>query len=415
MNIKNENFIPFQKEELIEICCSDGKLNLEQQQHFRDFCHILAGYYHFKYFHFAEKLKKAYFPFNPDRDIRSKRTFTPEQLKQHEKDLLEYLRSTLEKANYEEVSREDLDAAMKERSLFKIDLNVDFDDFTQFLVFKRGEHPEIVKVKKFFHEQELKLIDFERVVLYIQFKDAEYFKSKGKRNLMFEPGSTILKLFKNIPKADIEMLFPNAETRMSGIDKVVMGLPAGLGAIPILMKALPALSVLIGIILTSLGIWEVHQEDSNKMIATIQGLIGLGILSAFLFRQFMRYKNKKLAFAKALSDNLYFRNLDNNGGVFFHLIDSAEEEESKEAILAYYFLMVSEKPLTEEQLDQRVETWFQEHHQIHIDFEVDDALHKLHEIGLSEELGTAWTVLSLGKAKERIDYIWDHIFSYNNK
>ena len=36
---------------------------------------------------------------------------------------------------------------------------------------------------------------------------------------------------------------------------------------------------------------------------------------------------------KALSDNLYFKNLDNNAGVFHHLIDAAEEEEVKEAIV----------------------------------------------------------------------------------
>ena len=35
---------------------------------------------------------------------------------------------------------------------------------------------------------------------------------------------------------------------------------------------------------------------------------------------------------KALSDNLYFKNLDNNAGVFHTLIDAAEEEDIKEAL-----------------------------------------------------------------------------------
>ncbi len=37
---------------------------------------------------------------------------------------------------------------------------------------------------------------------------------------------------------------------------------------------------------------------------------------------------------KTLTDNLYFKNLDNSTGVFHHLIDTAEEEEFKVAILA---------------------------------------------------------------------------------
>lgn len=41
---------------------------------------------------------------------------------------------------------------------------------------------------------------------------------------------------------------------------------------------------------------------------------------------------------KALADNLYFKNLNNNDVVFHRLIDSAEEE-CKEAILAYYLLV----------------------------------------------------------------------------
>ena len=46
---------------------------------------------------------------------------------------------------------------------------------------------------------------------------------------------------------------------------------------------------------------------------------------------------------KALADSLYFKNLDNNAGVFHHLVDAAEEEEFKEAVLAYYFLLTAEK------------------------------------------------------------------------
>ena len=408
-----ENFIPFRKAEIVEMCCADGKMNPTQQNNFKEFCKILESYYHFEHYELTEKLKNAYYPFNPDKDTKTKREYQPEELMAKEKEFLDSLTEVLEGANYEKVTQEDLKKAMNEQSLFTISLDVDFDDFAQVLVFKRGENTKTETVKKMFKTKEITMNVYERVVLYIQFKDAEYFKAKGKKNLMFEPGSTILKLFKSIPKADIEMLFPNAETKMSRVDKMVMAFPAGFGSIPVLIKVVPSLFLLSGIILTTLGVKEAGKEDSNDMKAIIQGLLGIVIICGFLFKQWVKYKNKKLAFAKALSDNLYFKNLDNNGGVFFHLIDSAEEEEAKEAILAYYFLSTTQKPLTEEQLDDSIEKWFEAKHSVKIDFEVDDAVGKLQRLEIGKSQNGIWSVLPLDKAKERIDHIWDNLFSYN--
>jgi uncharacterized integral membrane protein len=101
---------------------------------------------------------------------------------------------------------------------------------------------------------------------------------------------------------------------------------------------------------------------------------GLGTLGGFLFRQVGKFKNRKIKFMKALADNLYFKNLDNNLGVFHHLIDAAEEEEVKEATLAYYFLLTADRALTRSELDDRIEKWFAEKWNCDLDFEIEDAL-----------------------------------------
>lgn len=80
--------------------------------------------------------------------------------------------------------------------------------------------------------------------------------------------------------------------------------------------------------------------------------VGAGVLGGFIFKEWSKFKNRKLRFMKALADNLYFKNLDNNSGVFHHLIDSAEEE-CKEAILAYYFLVIERGFMTSEHLDKK--------------------------------------------------------------
>jgi hypothetical protein len=131
--------------------------------------------------------------------------------------------------------------------------------------------------------------------------------------------------------------------------------------------------------------------------------LGLGIFGGFVFKEWSKFKNRKIGFMKALADNLYFKNLDNNAGVFHHLVDIAEEEEFKEAILAYYFLLTSTQPLSEDELDKAIEHWFASEQNINLDFEVDDALRKLIRFGLVTCQDNKYTALSLNGAKSYLD------------
>ena len=39
-----------------------------------------------------------------------------------------------------------------------------------------------------------------------------------------------------------------------------------------------------------------------------------------------------------LAENIYYRNINNNAGIFDYLIGTAEDQETKEAVLAYHFI-----------------------------------------------------------------------------
>ena len=103
-----------------------------------------------------------------------------------------------------------------------------------------------------------------------------------------------------------------------------------------------------------------------------------------------------MQFIKALSDNLYFRNLDNNAGVFHRILDDAFEEEVKEAMLAYSFL--TEGSSTAADLDAKIEAWFSSRLGMNVDFEIGDGLGKLERIGLASCSGTLWSALSPAEA-----------------
>lgn len=116
---------------------------------------------------------------------------------------------------------------------------------------------------------------------------------------------------------------------------------------------------------------------------------------------------------KALADNLYFKNLDNNAGVFHTLVDAAEEEDVKEALLAYTFLLKANTAMSAEQLDKRIEQWFNEQHNCQLDFEIDDALNKLVKLELVNQQDDVYTAVDLDKAKQRLDTRWDDYFKFS--
>jgi hypothetical protein len=139
-------------------------------------------------------------------------------------------------------------------------------------------------------------------------------------------------------------------------------------------------------------------------------LAGVFALGGYLWKQFSNFKNRKLRFMQALTQNLYFKNLDNNAGVFHRLANDAEEEESKEAILAYYFLLTAEKSLGKAALDKAIENWFETRWNCAIDFEIDDALQKLLTLGLVKEDDGRFNAIPVAEGIRLLDQRWDNYF-----
>lgn len=112
---------------------------------------------------------------------------------------------------------------------------------------------------------------------------------------------------------------------------------------------------------------------------------------------------------------MYFKNVGNNSGAFYSLLNSSEEEALKETILAYAFLSRSKNALTASELDSQIESWFASDLKTELDFDVNDALLKLKSIGLGIETDGKWTVIPLNEALIKIDELWDNVFDYNQK
>ncbi len=185
------------------------------------------------------------------------------------------------------------------------------------------------------------------------------------------------------------MLFPNIRLGMRLLDKLIIGVPAIISGTIVVSTRLGATVLLLG---SLLGFWlgvstEPVQIDKAALIA-------LGASSAaligYIWKQVSNFRNRKLKYTQALTENLYFKLLDNNAGVIHRVVDDAEESECKESLLAYYFLLLQDKPVAAGELDERIEAWLSEQWHCKLDFEIEDALAKLKLLGLAEETENRW-------------------------
>ncbi len=397
-------FIPFRRQDIIEMCLRDGE-PCASAASFRQLAQMLAQVYHFEFHAIIEALKDAYADIDPDTDTRRPK-LANEGRRQSFVALLDDL---LVKANYERVSEDELNRALLESSLFKIRLQVDFSDFSEVSLFARGQSQRQERVATWFglRSRTIEFINYDRVVVYLKFRDD--YEAEQKDMSHCRAGATLLKLFRNVPRADLEMLFPNTRVRMRLLDKLLIGVPALVSGGIVLTTKLGASLVLLG---SLVGYWlGLHSQPTELNQAGVMVLLaGAAALVGYLWKQFNNFKNRKIRFMQALTRNLYFKNLDNNSGVFHRLADDAEEEETKEALLAYYFLLVSPLPLAANELDRQIEEWFETRWDCAIDFEIADALQKLSDLGLVEESGGKLKAISIEKGIEILDRRWDDYF-----
>jgi len=431
---QRETFIPSSRQDIIDLCLAESKLSSQEESQFRDFCNILIAYYHFKFHRYLENIKANFAPFNPEVDQSNQINISQEKIM--EKELIDNFVEVLEKGNYRYFSKPDLTKAFAEKSLFDLKTSVDFNDFARVLCYARGDSFENNLVKKWFRKVNQKTNIFEQVILLIRFRNEKYFQSKDLKleDLKFKPGKVYLYLYKNISKPDIEFIFPNIKMSMTWKDRIIFGVPAIGAGISLIIKILPQLLLIIGVIIyVTLGQQPIEElrvrEDQIRNITPLLvTVLSLSItLGGFAFKQYTSYKNKQIKFQKTVTETLFFRNMASNTGVFQYLIDTAEEESCKEIILVYYHLLTSQQPLTSSQLDKNIEIWMEEKLGKKVNFDIEKTLQSLEAIegkldSESEVISLLQRnphqdeycrVLPLEQAKQVIDNIWDNAFLYN--
>jgi hypothetical protein len=393
-----EHFIPLRKTDLVNLLCADKDLPRPDREPFRQFCRLITATYHFEYNQRLEELKDAYAPFDPDSDTKPMEQLKPEEKEQRLDDLFKEFIWLMERANFRHLPPEALQAALAESSDWGINMDVDFGVFERLEIFYRGD----IMVKRsrrrwrnLWRLEETKVPSYQRLVLILKLKPH---KRLGRHA---DTQSVYLKVFKDIPKLDLEMLLPGARVQLRRLDQGKIGLPLLTGLAMAAWSIFQEMAAFITRALTQPGpiLWG----------ASVGG-VGYG------YKSWYGYQQTKQRYSLNLTQSLYYQNLDNNAGVLFHLLNEAEEQECREAILAYYFLWryAGDKGWTSGDLDDYVELYLERYANLKVDFEIGDAIAKLERARIVEKVGDRYRALPLPKALEMLDWTWDNYFKYNN-
>lgn len=350
---------------------------------------------HLLFFSARERLKDLYARFNPD---RAEAGPIPPQSTERVAFLAE-LDAAIEAANFERLGEDGIGSATDAAGRVSAQVRVPKTVFDAVRFYGRGLGQRPLELRRMFglKRETVEAPVYRHVIFAASLRPDADARARGR----LRPGAIYLKLFRDIPAADLESLYPNARVVMGLRDKLILGVPAVAGGIPILLNIVPALSVLFLVIGAYLGITGTVEGDAAKQ--ALAALSGLGALIGFFARQWIKYERQKLRYQKQVAENAYFNSMNNNAGFFDTLIGQSEESEVKEALLAWFLLWQAGEPLARAALDARIEAWLRERFGMDVDFEIDDAMEKLLEHRLVEVADARYRAVPPETALERAD------------
>lgn len=393
-----EHFVPIRAADLVEFLCHESgplrgqTLSEADQAAFRRFARSVAGHLHTSYLDELRRLKEAYAPFDPDADPKPLNPPTPGQRTAALDNLFQTFVHLMGRANYVRLSREELERVMAGASDWGVDMDVAWEAFDKVEVFYRGRgvgrrtrRHRVWWWKKY----EATVPTFARVAVIFKQKPHDRLGDDA------DTRSVFLKLFKDIPQVDIEMLLPGGRIRMPKLDRWKLGgsIASSVGYVGWKLSTFPLLSLFGGF-----------------AAATLWLLWGpLALVLGYGYKTWYSFQVSRQTYTLQLTQSLYYQNLDNNGGVMFRLLDEAEEQETREALLAYFYLWryAGDHGWAAAELDDYVELDLERRLGMEIDFEIADAVKKLERAGLVHADGDRYRAAPIDQAQTRLDHLWE--------
>jgi len=438
---QRDRFIPLRKSDIVTGLAANGGLDDDQQTSLWQFARVLGAIFHHRYFKELERLREAYFDFDPE--VTPAAHGPTHDLQRAYRILSEEFVRVLKEANFVEIPHEEIIRAFGEHALVRVKIKAPVEDYRDVRMFRRGHHQETIEVSSWYglRRRPLKVDVYDDVVLMVATRPegaapdetakrrktlvsawrADNWRGKKWQSKILQSkilqtknrqtktkkirdGAVLFKYFRHIARGDLEALFPNVRVVMSLFDQLTLGVPAVVGGVPIVLKVASTITILFVVAGFYLGLnGTMHDNDTEQALAALSGLFALG---AFVLRQWGNFHRQSLIHQKQVTDNIYYRNINNNSGIFNYIIGEAEEQDWKETLLGYYGLLTAKAPLSREELGAQIEAQLLRLFGLRIAFAVDDALSKLNGLDLLRETDGRFSVPPLADALARLETEW---------
>ncbi len=388
-----ERFIPLHAESLVTYLVGRGELSQDQQAAFRQLCDRIDSVMHERSGTYHTRFSMSYARLDPDSDSRTPKskagdvsepshsddgneanTTEDSQARGFEATRAQVAESIalceeiLEEAAYRRLGRDEIEQCIGNASQWGVPLSVDLGLFQELIVFARGD---IIgtklrrRLRKLYRREPVAVPIYQRMIVLFQLCSDH----DSEENLIAE--ALHLRMFKNIPKQDVDTLLPGTRVRISGIDHVKIIIPS-LGGFLMSLRKIAQYALLFA------------------ALALHWTAILVVLVLGYMVKSVLSYFQTKKHYQLNLTRNLYFQKLDTNAGVGYHIIQQANRQATVEMILCYYALLSSSEPISPRRLRRRCERMLREAIDVEVDFQLDRALRRLLEMDAVAKRGSNW-------------------------
>jgi hypothetical protein len=408
-----EKFLPLTRAALLDRLSRPENWPAGEAREVRRFMRYLDYWRRHSYTAQLIELEQAYEPFAPDSDLKSTRSYSDADRAALQARVVAGMSALLEQGNFTRVRSDDVHLIMTDDSHYGLDLHVDLHAFEEALIYYRGATTRTEERRNprrlWLAKKKVEVPIFQRLFLLFKLKPfdvrvaevmAQQKVSQRKAEKLVRKARSLLpksvtseriymKLFKDMPRTDVEMIFPNTRVRFRRWDKIRFGVSAGGGV--------------------GMGVFG----TVSKIALMSNPTTALGAIAAFggvLFRQVSSFVAQRNRYMVVMAQNLYFHSMADNRGVMTLLASRAAEEDVKEEILLYSAL-AAQGPIPADNIDRidaTIEKYLKDTFELDVDFDVRDALSRLKADGIVTETADGMlTTLPPQQAAQQIDMLWD--------
>ncbi len=385
-----------QTADLVDFLAQHPSLKREDQVQFRQLASLILSLLHHLYRQRHERLTYAYAPLDPDRDTLLPRVPTPRYRDSLVDEVFSKVDDALNRANYRRLSSEDIQQALAAASQWGVRMRVNFDLLQRMEIYSRGYvigRSSRRNWRKFFQYETFDVPLYQRLVVVFRTLDGH------KSSERYDSRKVYLRMFKNVPQQDVDMMLPASGIQMTWLDHSRIVLPSMYTFAMTLWRILRNV-----LLLTLVGLFK-----TVAMVVVVLFAIGFGLKSMFTYSA-----NTRRRYQLNMAQSLYYQNLDNNGGVIFRLLEDGEQQEACEAVLAYFVTAVVFANRTEisfGEIRKECEAILLEATGVSIAFDIDDASRDLVHLGILRMNQNHGSALCLHDALTQLDVTWDSWFS----